>query len=64
VPKQKTHSASKKRFTRTKNGKIMHAMSNYWHKNVKKRPKAKRHARMPKEVTGGLKKMLDKMISK
>jgi ribosomal protein L35 len=42
----------------------MHSMSNYWHKNVKKRPKAKRQARKPKEVTGGLKKMLDKMLSR
>ncbi len=64
MPKQKSHSASKKRFTRTKSGKIMHSMSNYWHKNVKKRPKAKRQARKPKEVTGGLKKMLDKMLSR
>ncbi len=64
MPKQKTHSASKKRFTRTKTGKIRHMMSNYWHKSVKKSPKAKRHARMPKEVTGGLKKMLNKMLWK
>ena len=37
-------------------------MSNYWHKNVKKSPKAKRHARNAKEVTGGLKKMITRMI--
>jgi large subunit ribosomal protein L35 len=64
VPKQRTHSASKKRFTRTKSGKLMHQMSNYWHKSVKKSSKAKRQARQPKEVTGGLKKMLTRMLGK
>ncbi len=64
MAKQKTHSASKKRFTRSKSGKLFHAMSNYWHKNVKKSPKAKRHARQPKQVTGGLEKMLSRMIGK
>ncbi len=64
MPKQKTHSASKKRFTRSKSGKLFHEMSNYWHKNVKKSPKAKRHARQAKQVTGGLEKMLSRMIGK
>jgi large subunit ribosomal protein L35 len=64
VPKQRTHSASKKRFTRTKSGKLMHKMSNYWHKSVKKRPKAKRQARKLKEVTGGHEKMLTRMLGK
>ena len=64
MPKQKTHSASKKRFTRSKGGKLFHAMSNYWHKNVKKSPKAKRQARKGKQVTGGLEKMLSRMIGK
>ncbi len=64
MPKQKTHSASKKRFTRSKGGKLFHQMSNYWHKNVKKSSKAKRHARMAKQVTGGLEKMLSRMIGK
>jgi ribosomal protein L35 len=39
-------------------------MSNFWHKNVKKSPKAKRHARKAKQVTGGLEKMLTRMIGK
>jgi large subunit ribosomal protein L35 len=64
VPKQRTHSASKKRFTRTKSGKIMHKMSNYWHKSTKKRPKAKRQARQLKEVTGGQAKTLTRMLDK
>jgi large subunit ribosomal protein L35 len=64
VPKQKTHSASKKRFTRSKSGKLFHEMSNFWHKNVKKSPKAKRHARKAKQVTGGLEKMITRMIGK
>jgi len=64
VPKQKTHSASKKRFTRSKGGKLFHEMSNYWHKNVKKSSKTKRQARKGKQVTGGLEKMLSRMIGK
>jgi large subunit ribosomal protein L35 len=64
VPKQRTHSASKKRFTRSKGGKLFHEMSNFWHKNVKKSPKAKRHARKSKQLTGGLEKMITRMIGK
>ncbi len=64
MPKQKTHSASKKRFTRSKGGKLFHEMSNFWHKNVKKSSKAKRQARKGKQVTGGLEKMLSRMIGK
>ena len=64
MPKQKTHSAAKKRFRRTKSGKLMHQMSNYWHKNVKKSPKAKRQARHSKELTGGQAKMITRMIGK
>ncbi len=64
MPKQKTHSAAKKRFKRTKSGKLMHQMSNFWHKNVKKRPKSKRQARKLKELTGGQEKMITRMIGK
>lgn len=64
MPKQRTHSASKKRFTRSKGGKLFHAVSGYWHKSVKKRPKAKRQARKGKELTGSLEKMITRMIGK
>jgi len=64
VPKQKTHSAAKKRFKRSKSGKLMHQMSNYWHKNVKKSSKAKRQARQGKELSGGQEKMITRMIGK
>ena len=64
MPKQKTHSAAKKRFKRSKNGKLFHQMSNFWHKNVKKRPKTKRQARGGKELTGGQEKVITRMIGK
>ncbi len=64
MPKQKTHSGASKRFTRSKGGKLFHHMSNYFHKNVKKGQKAKRQARQSKELTGGLKKMIQRMIGK
>lgn len=64
MPKQRTHSAAKKRFKRSKSGKLMHQMSNYWHKNVKKSSKAKRQARQAKELTGGQAKMITRMIGK
>lgn len=64
MPKQKTHSAAKKRFKRTKSGKLLHHMSNYVHKSLKKRPKAKRQARAPKELSGGQEKTITRMIGK
>jgi len=64
MPKQKTHSAAKKRFKRSKTGKLFHHMSNYFHKNVKKRPKAKRQARDGKELTGGQKRVITRLIGK
>lgn len=62
MPKQKTHRAAKKRFKFSKTGKVLHHMSNYFHKNVKKRPKSKRQARQAKELTGGQAKRIKKMI--
>ncbi len=62
MPKQKTHRAAKKRFKFSKTGKVLHHMSNYFHKNVKKRPKAKRQARQDKVLTGGQAKRIKKMI--
>ncbi len=62
MPKHKTHSAAKKRFKLTKSGKLLHHMSNYVHKSLKKRPKAKRQARAPKELTGGPAKTIKRML--
>jgi len=64
VPKQKTHSAAKKRFKRSKSGKLFHHMSNYVHKSLKKRPKAKRQARSWKELEGRQEKTISRMIGK
>ena len=64
MPKQKTHSGAKKRFKRSKSGKLLHHMSNYVHKSLKKRPKAKRQARAAKELTGRQGKTITRMIGK
>ena len=64
MPKQKTHSGAKKRFKRSKSGKLVHHMSNYFHKNLKKRTKSKRQARRGKELTGGQEKTITRMIGK
>jgi large subunit ribosomal protein L35 len=62
MPKQKTHRAASKRFKRSKSGKLFHHMSNYFHKNVKKRSKSIRQARQWKELTGGPAKNIKRMI--
>jgi len=62
MPKQKTHRAASKRFKLSKSGKLFHHMSNYFHKNVKKRSKSIRQARQGKELTGGSAKNIKRMI--
>lgn len=62
MPKQKTHSAASKRFRRSKNGVLFHHMSNYFHKNVKKRSKAIRQARQDKPIYGRQAKNIKRMI--
>ena len=64
MPKQKTHSAAKKRFKRSKSGKLFHHMSNYFHKNTSKRTKSVRQAKQGKELTGGPEKNITRMIGK
>ncbi|MBN1858439.1 50S ribosomal protein L35 [Candidatus Bipolaricaulota bacterium] len=63
MPKQKSHSAAGKRFRKSKSGKLFHHMSNYFHKNIKKRSKSVRQARSDKELTGGQAKRIKRMIS-
>jgi len=62
MPKQKTHKAASKRFRFSKSGKLFHHMSNYFHKNVKKRTKSVRQARQDKELSGGQAKRIKRMI--
>ncbi len=62
MPKQKTHRAASKRFKLSKSGKLFHHMSNYFHKNMKKRSKSIRQARQDKELTGGMAKNIKRMI--
>jgi len=62
MPKQRSHRGASKRFKRSKSGALFHHMSNYFHKNVRKRAKAKRQARNDKELTGGQAKQINRMI--
>lgn len=62
MPKQKTHRGANKRFKKSKSGKLFHHMSNYFHKNVKKRSKAKRQARQYKQLASGQAKVVKRMI--
>jgi large subunit ribosomal protein L35 len=50
MPKVKTNSSAKKRFTVTATGKIMHQKSFRRHILTKKSTKRKRHMRIPGEV--------------
>ncbi|MBS3812380.1 50S ribosomal protein L35 [Candidatus Bipolaricaulota bacterium] len=63
MPKKKTHKGIAKRFKKSKNGKLTHKKSGYVHKLTKKSPGNKRKARKDKEVTGGQKENLDKLLS-
>jgi len=62
MPKHKTHRGASKRFKTSKSGKLLHHMSNYFHKNVKKRSKAKRQARQDKQLDSGQAKVIKRMI--
>ena len=64
MPKHKTHRGASKRFKTSKSGKLLHHMSNYFHKNVKKSSKSKRQARRGKELGGGQEKVITRMIGK
>ncbi len=64
MPKQKTHRAASKRFRRSKSGKLFHHMSNYFHKNVKKRTKSVRQARQDKQLSGGQARNIKQMIGR
>jgi len=62
MPKVKTHKAAKKRFKKSKNGKIFHGKSNYFHKNLSKRSNTRRKGRQDKELCGGQAKTIKRML--
>jgi large subunit ribosomal protein L35 len=51
MPKMKTHSGAKKRFTKTSKGKLRHRKAFSSHYLEKMSPKRKRHTRKPLEVS-------------
>lgn len=62
MPKQKSHSASKKRFRVLKSGKVKRAQSNKNHKLTKKTTKRTRNLRGPAYVEETKAKTVKKML--
>ncbi|MEG1395150.1 MAG: 50S ribosomal protein L35 [Clostridia bacterium] len=62
MPKQKSHSGAKKRFTLTGNGKIKRAKMNRRHILSKKSPKRKRGLRKTAYVAATQEKTIKNMI--
>lgn len=62
MPKNKTHSGAKKRFKVTGSGKIMHEQRNKRHLLEHKTSKRKRSLSQEKELTGGDKKTVQKLL--
>jgi large subunit ribosomal protein L35 len=53
MPKQRTHSGTKKRFRVTRTGKVLHESQNRNHNFEKKASKRKRRLRRGGELSGG-----------
>ena len=62
MPKAKTHSGAKKRFSVTKNGKIKRSKQGCSHILTKKSPKRKRNLRTATYVSKTQEKTISKLI--
>ncbi|HPQ47106.1 MAG TPA: 50S ribosomal protein L35 [Clostridia bacterium] len=62
MPKIKTHSASKKRFTKTGSGKVKMSHAFRSHRLVSKSKKAKKSHRLDAYATDANKKTIEKLI--
>ncbi|SHH50597.1 50S ribosomal protein L35 [Thermosipho atlanticus] len=62
--KMKTHKSAAKRFSVTKNGKIMRRRAYAWHKTGKKRRSTLRKLRLEVEVKPADKKRILRMLGK
>ncbi len=51
MPKMKTHSGAKKRFRKTRKGKVLGRRANSSHLLEKKSPARKRRFRLPSEIS-------------
>lgn len=62
MPKMKTHKGAKKRFRKTKNGKIMRNQANRSHLLRKKSPKRKRRLKKSAQVNKTNEQNIKKLI--
>ncbi len=62
MPKMKTHKGAKKRFRKTKNGKIMRNQANRSHLLRKKSPKRKRRLKKVEKVHKSNKRHIEGLI--
>ncbi len=62
MPKMKTNRGAAKRFTKTGTGKIRYNKANRRHILTKKAEKRMRRLRMKGELTGGDKKMIQRLL--
>jgi large subunit ribosomal protein L35 len=63
MPKQKTHSGTKKRFRVTRNGKVMTAQKNRKHLLEHKSAGRKRRLAGEKEITGADAKRIKRLLN-
>jgi large subunit ribosomal protein L35 len=63
MPKQKTHSGTKKRFRVTRNGKVMTAQKNRKHLLGHKSASRKRRLAGEKEITGADAKRIKRLLN-
>ncbi len=64
MPKMKTHSGAKKRFKKTKSGKIKHRRKNRSHILTKKSSKRKRHLRKDGYISKADQDRVERMLVK
>jgi large subunit ribosomal protein L35 len=64
MPKMKTHSGAKKRFKKTKSGKIKHRKKNRSHILTKKSSKRKRHLRKDGYISKADQDRIERMLVK
>ena len=64
MPKQKTHSGTKKRFRVTRNGKVLVARKNRAHLLEKKAADRKRRLAGPTEITGKQAKDIKRLLNR
>ena len=64
MPKQRTHSGAKKRFRRTRRGRVLHVKANHNHLLEGKTSRRKRRLRGVNELDGRDRSRVDRLIDR